>query len=55
MLRQLDDTQKRQIDFAPLYQRIEGLPEFEPGVVLPGDRVVARGSGRYHDARRASA
>ncbi|MET0541816.1 MAG: phenylalanine 4-monooxygenase [Variovorax sp.] len=40
------------IDFGPLYERIEGQPEYEPGDVLPRDRVIARGSGRYHAARR---
>lgn len=43
------------IDFAPLYQRIEGQSEFEPGTVLPGDGVVTRGSGSYHAAKRARA
>jgi phenylalanine-4-hydroxylase len=42
------------IDFAPIYERVRGLPEFEPGDVLPGDRVLTRGSGRHHrDQRRA--
>ena len=35
------------IDFLPLYQRVEGLPEFEPGQVLDSDRVLHRGTGRY--------
>lgn len=26
------------VDFAPLYRALEGLPELEPGVVLPGER-----------------
>jgi len=43
------------IDFAPLYGRVAGRPEFEPGDVLPQDRVVSRGSGTYHAARRAPA
>jgi phenylalanine-4-hydroxylase len=43
-----------QIDFAPLYERIAGQAEFEPGTVLPGDRVVTRGSGAYHAAQRAT-
>ncbi len=41
------------IDFAPLYARIEGQPEFQPGDVLPTDTVLSRGTGRYHGARRA--
>ena len=36
------------IDFAPVYQRMHGQPEFEPGMVLPSDDVYARGTGRYH-------
>jgi phenylalanine-4-hydroxylase len=42
------------IDFAPIYDRIRGQPEFEPGVVLPGDAVITRGSGRYHDGKRGA-
>ena len=43
------------IDFAPLYARIAGKPDYQPGDVLPADRVVVRGTGRYHDAKRAPA
>lgn len=43
------------IDFAPLYERIAGQPEYQPGDVLATDRVMARGTGRYHDDRRAQA
>ncbi|SFM87772.1 Phenylalanine 4-hydroxylase [Variovorax sp. OV329] len=43
------------IDFAPLYERIAGQPEYEPGTVLPTDRVVSRGTGRYHLEARNSA
>jgi len=38
------------IDFAPLYERIEGQPEFQPGDVLASDTVISRGTGRYHHA-----
>jgi phenylalanine-4-hydroxylase len=41
------------IDFAPLYQRIEGQPEYQPGDVLPSDAVLTRGTGRYHAAKRS--
>jgi len=41
------------IDFGPVYDRIRGEPEFEPGDVLPQDRVFTRGSGRYHAGRRS--
>jgi phenylalanine-4-hydroxylase len=40
------------IDFLPLYQRVEGLPEFEPGQLLDSDRVLHRGTGRYAAIRR---
>jgi phenylalanine-4-hydroxylase len=43
------------IDFAPFYDRVKGQPDFEPGDVLPTDRIVTRGSGRYHAAKRAQA
>ncbi len=43
------------IDFAPLYERVRGQADIEPGTVLPTDGVLARGSGRYHAARRAAA
>jgi len=52
----LDDLlQLAHIDFAPLYERVQRKPEIEPGQLLPEDRVVTRGSGRYHAARRAGA
>ncbi|MEO6322502.1 MAG: phenylalanine 4-monooxygenase [Polaromonas sp.] len=40
------------IDFGPLYQRIEGLPDYQPGTVLASDALVLRGSGSYHNAKR---
>lgn len=40
------------IDFAPLYQRIAGQPDFDPGTVLASDTLLARGTGRYHDDKR---
>ncbi|MBP6777764.1 MAG: phenylalanine 4-monooxygenase [Piscinibacter sp.] len=43
------------IDFAPVYEQVQGLPEFEPETVLATDRVVSRGTGAYHDARRKAA
>jgi phenylalanine-4-hydroxylase len=42
------------IDFAPLYEGVQDLSEFEPGEVLADDRVHARGTGRYHAAKRAA-
>lgn len=43
------------IDFAPLYDRIAGQPEYQPGDVLATDRVIARGTGHYHAAKREQA
>jgi phenylalanine-4-hydroxylase len=40
------------IDFAPLYERIEGQPDYEPGTVLPTDTLISRGTGSYHRAKR---
>jgi phenylalanine-4-hydroxylase len=42
----------KHIDFAPIYAAVKGQPEFEPGDVLPEDRVITRGSGAYHAAKR---
>jgi phenylalanine-4-hydroxylase len=42
------------IDFAPLYARLDSGPEYQPGDVLPTDRVVSRGDGSYHAAKRAA-
>ena len=40
------------IDFLPVYQRIEGQSEFQPGDVLDSDRVLTLGRGRYADYKR---
>ncbi|KQP44698.1 phenylalanine 4-monooxygenase [Pseudorhodoferax sp. Leaf274] len=42
------------IDFAPLYARTQGQAEHAPGSVLASDRVLARGTGRYHAQKRAN-
>ena len=34
-------------DFAPLYHRLEGLPDIAPDVVIPQDRVIHRGTQAY--------
>jgi phenylalanine-4-hydroxylase len=36
------------IDFAPLYERVAGLPEIDPGQLLPTDMLISRGTGQYH-------
>jgi phenylalanine-4-hydroxylase len=54
VIRGLDELlELARIDFAPLYERVRRLPDFEPGDVLPQDRVLHRGSGAYHSSRRA--
>ena len=40
-------------DFDPVYARVQREPTLVPGDVLPTDRVLTRGSGRYHAAKRA--
>jgi phenylalanine-4-hydroxylase len=53
VIRDLDELLAlARIDFGPIYERVKGLPEFEPGDVLPDDRVLTRGTGAYHAARR---
>lgn len=50
---QLDELlELARIDFAPLYERVQRLPDLEPGDVVAGDRVVARGTGQYHASKR---
>jgi len=46
-----------QQDFAPIYERIRGEPDVEPGGLLPGDRIYHRGTQAYalaKSAKRAS-
>jgi phenylalanine-4-hydroxylase len=53
VLRNLDELlELAYIDFAPVYAAVQGQPELEPGELLPQDRVLHRGSGIYHAARR---
>ena len=34
-------------DFTPLYAALADKPEYEPGVLVPGDAVVHEGTGTY--------
>ncbi|MEO8306427.1 MAG: phenylalanine 4-monooxygenase [Pseudomonadota bacterium] len=36
------------VDFAPIYERIAGLAEVEPGELQAGDTLLSRGTGQYH-------
>lgn len=40
------------IDFAPIYDQIQGRPEYEPGQLLSDDLLITRGTGRYHKDKR---
>ena len=52
VLEHLDDLLGlARIDFAPIYERVRGKREMEPGEILPGDIVIARGTGAYHAKR----
>ena len=42
------------IDFGPLYERIAGRPDHEPGDVLATDRVLVRGTGTYHKLKKSN-
>jgi len=49
----LDELLKlAEIDFDPLYQQVNGLPDYLPGDVLDTDQVLTRGSGQYPAQRR---
>jgi len=53
VLGSLDELlQLARIDFAPFYERTTAAPELDPGDVLPGERIIGRGTGSYHAARR---
>lgn len=38
------------IDFGPVYTRLDSGPIFDPGLLVPHDRVLHRGSGEHHRA-----
>jgi phenylalanine-4-hydroxylase len=42
-----------QVDFAPLYAKVQDQPEFEPGAVLTSDVCLSRGNGAHHRDRRS--
>jgi len=41
-----------EIDFGPVYQRIKGQPEFQPGDILPTEEPITHGTGVYHQAKK---
>ena len=53
VIRNLDELlELAKIDFGPIYERVQGQPEFRPGQILIGDTMIARGTGRYFDDKR---
>ena len=53
VLEHLDDLLAlAHIDFDPFYDRVAVASDHAPGDVLEGDRIVSRGTGRYHDKKR---
>ena len=36
-----------EIDFADLYREVQALPAIDPAEIVPGDRILTRGKGRY--------
>jgi phenylalanine-4-hydroxylase len=56
VLQSLNDLlELAKIDFAPMYERVDRQDELQPGDVLATDRVLRRGSGSYHRARKSAA
>lgn len=52
VLERLDDLlELARIDFAPLYERVAGLPDIDAGELMPQDGVIWRGTGTYHAQR----
>ena len=49
VLDKLDDLlELATIDFAPVYARVQKQAEIDPGEVLASDRVLQRGTRKYH-------
>jgi phenylalanine-4-hydroxylase len=56
VIRNLDELlELAHIDFAPIYERIAGLAEFEPGQLVPTDTLINRGTNQYHRGKESSA
>ena len=47
-----DTLDLARIDFGPVYQRINGEPEFQPSDILPTEELITRGTGVYHQAKK---
>ena len=42
--------QTQEADFAPLYEKLEDLPDLEITTILPEDEVITRGTQEYAEA-----
>jgi len=53
VVRNLDELlELARIDFAPVYKRVKGQEELEPGQLLASDAVLSRGTSVYHEEQR---
>jgi phenylalanine-4-hydroxylase len=53
VIRHLDELlQLASVDFKPIYDRVRGQPEYEPGQLLPQDAIVTRGNRGYFNEKR---
>ena len=53
VLNQLDELlELAHIDFSPLYDQVQSLPDLTPGQTLASDRVLSQGTGQYHLSKR---
>lgn len=56
VIRDLDELlDLASIDFTPVYEKVKGLPEFDPGSLLTTDTVLTKGTASYHEAKRRNA
>ena len=56
VIRDLDELLAlARVDFAPIYERLEGAADIAPGDLLDSDTLITRGTGRYHRAKRQGA
>ena len=54
VLRNIDELlELAKIDFQAAYERVSVGPQYQPGDVLAGDRVLHRGTGSYHAKKGA--
>ena len=53
VINSLDDLlELARIDFEPIYGRIQGQVEYQPGEILLGDTLIARGTRQYFEGKR---